>query len=76
MRSPKLTKPCISEGRKAKYHYMICGVQGDFTRGLVSNPPTTIWTREMKVRISASSCILPTNGLSSVCRCIEHFYAV
>jgi hypothetical protein len=39
----------ISEGRHAKYHYMICGVQGDFTRGLVSDPPKTVWTRELKV---------------------------
>lgn len=38
----------ISEGKHAKYHYMVCGVQGDFTRGLVENPPTHIWTREIK----------------------------
>lgn len=28
---------------------MICGVQGDFTRSLVNDPPKTIWTRELKV---------------------------
>lgn len=38
----------ISEGRKAPCHYMICGVQGDFTKGLVDNPPKTVWTRELK----------------------------
>ncbi|KAK1763819.1 hypothetical protein QBC33DRAFT_498602 [Phialemonium atrogriseum] len=38
----------ISEGRKSKYHYMICGVQGDFTKGLVADPPKTVWTRELK----------------------------
>ncbi|EPE06547.1 hypothetical protein F503_02675 [Ophiostoma piceae UAMH 11346] len=38
----------ISKGRKAHCHYMICGVQGDFTKGLVSNPPKTVWTRELK----------------------------
>jgi hypothetical protein len=38
----------ISEGRKADHHYMICGVQGDFTKGLVSDPPKTVWTRELK----------------------------
>lgn len=38
----------ISEGRKADCHYMICGVQGDFTRKLVAKPPTAIWTRELK----------------------------
>lgn len=39
-----------SEGTHAKYHYMICGVQGDFTRSLVNDPPKTLWTRELKVR--------------------------
>ena len=38
----------ISEGRKATHHYMICGVQGDFTKDLVANPPKTVWTRELK----------------------------
>jgi hypothetical protein len=38
----------ISEGRKSPYHYMICGVQGDFTKELVMNPPKTVWTRELK----------------------------
>ncbi|KAL2268045.1 hypothetical protein VTJ83DRAFT_2891 [Remersonia thermophila] len=38
----------ISEGRKSGVHYMICGVQGDFTRDLVQNPPKTLWTRELK----------------------------
>ncbi|EJD52904.1 hypothetical protein AURDEDRAFT_157458 [Auricularia subglabra TFB-10046 SS5] len=38
----------ISEGTHAKYHYMICGVQGDFTRSLVNDPPKTLWTRELK----------------------------
>ena len=40
----------ISEGKHAKYHYLICGVQGDFTRELVINPPTHLWTRQLKVR--------------------------
>ncbi|AEO60343.1 hypothetical protein MYCTH_2068307 [Thermothelomyces thermophilus ATCC 42464] len=38
----------ISEGRKSGCHYMICGVQGDFTRNLVADPPKTLWTRELK----------------------------
>ncbi|KAL2205442.1 hypothetical protein CC79DRAFT_1310751 [Sarocladium strictum] len=38
----------ISEGRKASCHYMICGVQGDFTKGLVADPPKMVWTRELK----------------------------
>jgi hypothetical protein len=40
----------ISESVDAKYHYLICGVQGDFTKGLVNDMPTHIWTRELKVR--------------------------
>lgn len=44
------------EGTKSGEHYMICGVQGDFTRSLVEDPPKYIWTRQLKVRelISAS----------------------
>lgn len=38
----------ISEGRKSDCHYMICGVQGDFTKALVHDPPKTVWTRELK----------------------------
>lgn len=38
----------ISEGVKSDCHYLICGVQGDFTKGLVMDPPKTIWTRELK----------------------------
>ncbi|KAI1784356.1 hypothetical protein LXA43DRAFT_225909 [Ganoderma leucocontextum] len=38
----------ISEGTHAKYHYLICGVQGDFTRSLVNDPPTHVWTRQLK----------------------------
>jgi hypothetical protein len=38
----------VSEGRNSPYHYMVCGVQGDFTKGLVTNPPKTVWTRELK----------------------------
>lgn len=38
----------ISEGTHAKYHYLICGVQGDFTKSLVNDPPKMIWTRELK----------------------------
>ena len=45
----------ISEGRKAKCHYMICGVQGDFTKGLVDDPPKTVWTRELKFGTLAES---------------------
>lgn len=38
-----------SESPHAKHHYMIAGVQGDFTKSLVSKPPKTLWTRELKV---------------------------
>ena len=39
----------ISEGIESNTHYIIAGVQGDWTRGLVSDPPKQLWTREMKV---------------------------
>jgi len=39
----------ISVGPKADCHYMVCGVQGDFTRSLVEKRPTHIWTRELKI---------------------------
>lgn len=45
----------ISEGRKSGHHYMICGVQGDFTKKLVAKPPKTLWTRELKFGTSPSS---------------------
>lgn len=40
----------ISEGIESSCHYMIVGVQGDWTRGLVADPPKYLYTREMKVR--------------------------
>jgi len=38
----------ISESMFADHHYMICGVQGDFTRSLVETIPTHIWTRRVR----------------------------
>ncbi|KAJ6611278.1 hypothetical protein B0H10DRAFT_1809850 [Mycena sp. CBHHK59/15] len=38
----------ISQGRQSKEHYLICGVQGDFTQSLVDHPPTHLWTRQLK----------------------------
>ncbi|KAJ6567117.1 hypothetical protein B0H19DRAFT_1374433 [Mycena capillaripes] len=38
----------ISKGRQSDEHYLICGVQGDFTKSLVENPPTHLWTRQLK----------------------------
>jgi len=53
----------ISEGRKSTHHYMICGVQGDFTKDLVANPPKTVWTRELKfgMLIPTRTCCSSTN---------------
>ncbi|KAI0827884.1 hypothetical protein BC628DRAFT_1417997 [Trametes gibbosa] len=48
----------VSEGPHAKYHYLICGVQGDFTRSLVNEPPTHLWTRQLKFAgVSHSSTV-------------------
>ncbi|EJD44884.1 hypothetical protein AURDEDRAFT_166067 [Auricularia subglabra TFB-10046 SS5] len=53
----------ISEGTHAKYHYMICGVQGDFTRGLVNDPPKRIWTRELKFAGVSNTSTLYKRGI-------------
>ncbi|KIM83722.1 hypothetical protein PILCRDRAFT_69274 [Piloderma croceum F 1598] len=53
----------ISEGLNAKYHYLICGVQGDFTRGLVDDPPTHIWTRQMKFAGVSNTSTLYKRGI-------------
>jgi hypothetical protein len=39
----------VREGKHAREHYLICGVQGDFTQSLVKDPPTHLWTRQLKV---------------------------
>jgi hypothetical protein len=57
----------ISEGRKAKHHYMICGVQGDFTQTLVSNPPKTVWTRELKFGTLIHVLVWQLSSLSRNC---------
>jgi len=44
-----MTSLVSREGVKANAHYLICGVQGDFTRSLVEKPPTHLWTRQLKV---------------------------
>lgn len=53
----------ISEGPHAKYHYMVCGVQGDFTRSLVNDPPRTIWTRELKLAGVSNTSTLYKRGI-------------
>ncbi|PKS08485.1 hypothetical protein jhhlp_004868 [Lomentospora prolificans] len=52
----------ISEGRKSGCHYMICGVQGDFTKGLVDDPPKFVWTRELKFGKVTSSSVSKKTG--------------
>jgi len=53
----------ISEGTHARHHYLICGVQGDFTRKLVNDPPTHIWTRELKFAGVSNSSTLYRRGI-------------
>jgi hypothetical protein len=59
-----------SEGVHAKEHYLICGVQGDFTRKLVEDPPKYIWTRELKVFIH------PTGYRAMLIRAIDFWIIV
>ncbi|TFK74013.1 hypothetical protein BDN72DRAFT_854377 [Pluteus cervinus] len=53
----------ISEGIKSKEHYLICGVQGDFTRGLVQDPPRHLWTRELKFAGVSNTSTLYRRGI-------------
>ncbi|KAJ3800266.1 hypothetical protein GGU11DRAFT_420108 [Lentinula aff. detonsa] len=53
----------ISEGVNAKHHYLICGVQGDFTKGLIQNPPTHIWTRQLKFAGVSNTSTLYKRGI-------------
>ncbi|KAF9050714.1 hypothetical protein BDZ89DRAFT_1098750 [Hymenopellis radicata] len=53
----------VSEGTHAKYHYMIAGVQGDFTRSLVNVPPKTLWTREVKFAGVSNTSTLYKRGI-------------
>src|SRR3954454_3776703 len=63
----------ISEGRNSPHHYMICGVQGDFTKTLVVDPPKTVWTRELKFGISTPLAISFSINVTSWCwACIRN----
>ncbi|KZT65437.1 hypothetical protein DAEQUDRAFT_523040 [Daedalea quercina L-15889] len=53
----------ISEGPYARYHYMVCGVQGDFTKSLVNDPPSHIWTRELKLAGVSNTSTLYRRGI-------------
>jgi hypothetical protein len=53
----------VSEGKHAKYHYMVAGVQGDFTKDLVQNPPKTLWTRELKFAAVSNTSTLYKRGI-------------
>ncbi|KAH9036141.1 hypothetical protein EDB85DRAFT_2210343 [Lactarius pseudohatsudake] len=53
----------VSEGTHASHHYLICGVQGDFTRKLVHDPPTHLWTRQLKFAGVSNSSTLYRRGI-------------
>ncbi|KAJ7077609.1 hypothetical protein C8R44DRAFT_896208 [Mycena epipterygia] len=53
----------ISKGRDANEHFLICGVQGDFTKSLVSHPPTHIWTRQLKFAGVSNTSSLYKRGI-------------
>ncbi|KAF8233328.1 hypothetical protein L208DRAFT_899095 [Tricholoma matsutake] len=53
----------ISEGTQSKEHYLICGVQGDFTRSLVNDTPTRIWTRQLKFAGVSNTSALYKRGI-------------
>ena len=43
-----ITSKALEYQPKGGEHYMCVVGQGDFTRGLIANPPTHLWTRTMK----------------------------
>ncbi|EKM50039.1 uncharacterized protein PHACADRAFT_105487 [Phanerochaete carnosa HHB-10118-sp] len=53
----------ISEGVESNTHYIVAGVQGDWTRGLVSDPPKYLYTREMKFAGLPYLCHLYRRGI-------------
>lgn len=53
----------VSASPHSRYHYMICGVQGDFTRKLVQDMPTHIWTREVKFAGVGNTSTLYKRGI-------------
>ncbi|KAF8754673.1 hypothetical protein RHS01_06110 [Rhizoctonia solani] len=53
----------ISASPYSNYHYMICGVQGDFTRQLVVDRPTHLWTREVKFAGVGNTSTLYKRGI-------------
>lgn len=62
----------ISESPESSCHYMIVGVQGDWTSGIAKDPPKVLYTRKLRVctffpfRISQSYFLLA--GWSSLPR--------
>ncbi|KAF9246587.1 hypothetical protein BU15DRAFT_58604 [Melanogaster broomeanus] len=54
---------CNREGTHSKYHYLICGVQGDFTKSLVNDPPRKIWTRQLKFAGVSNTSTLYKRGI-------------
>ncbi|KAF5344054.1 hypothetical protein D9756_011520 [Leucocoprinus leucothites] len=53
----------VSEGTNADCHYLVAGVQGDFTKSLVQNPPKALWTRELKLAGVSNSSKLYKRGI-------------
>ncbi|KAJ7647651.1 hypothetical protein FB45DRAFT_1101513 [Roridomyces roridus] len=53
----------ISEGRNSGEHFLICGVQGDFTQSLVDHPPTYLWTRQLKCANLSNTTKLYKRGI-------------
>jgi len=53
----------ISEHPTADCHYMVCGVQGDFTRSLVDRRPKYLWTRELKIPHVSNTSELYRKGI-------------
>jgi len=77
----------ISEGIGSGCHYMIVGVQGDWTRGIVNEPPAQLYTREMKFAglpylahlYRRGICICTGSGIGAVlstCVQLDNWYLI
>jgi hypothetical protein len=53
----------LREGTDAECHYLVAGVQGDFTKSLVNDPPKYLWTRSIKFAAVGNTSTLYKRGI-------------
>ncbi|KAJ7686465.1 hypothetical protein B0H17DRAFT_1160595 [Mycena rosella] len=58
----------IFKGRESQEHFLICGVQGDFTQNRVKNPPTHFLTCQLKFAKVSNTSKLHNRGIHECTR--------